>query len=113
MNRKQAVFSLFVLALWLAVASDPAMATVGSGGSLPYESWFTSLRNSVTGPYAYTVALIGIVIAGSVLVFGGDMNGFWRAVVVLILVISLLIGANAMMADYFGRGALLVAAAAG
>lgn len=41
-------------------------------GSLPYGTWLTSLRNSVTGPVAFTLALVGIVVAGGVLIFGGD-----------------------------------------
>jgi type IV secretion system protein VirB2 len=82
-----------------------AMASEGSGGSLPYESWLTSLRNSVTGPVAFTLSIIGIVAAGALLIFGGDLNGFFRTMIFIVLVMALLVGAQNMMSSFFGRGA--------
>lgn len=84
-----------------------AFAAAGQGGGLPYESWLESLRNSVTGPVAFAVALIGIVVAGCVLIFGGDMNGFWRSIVFLVLVMALIVGANNLMTGFFGKGAII------
>jgi Type IV secretory pathway, VirB2 components (pilins) len=63
------------------------------------------LRNSLTGPVAFAVSIIGIIVAGAVLIFGGDMNGFFRTLVFIVLVMSLIIGANNMMTIFFGRGA--------
>ena len=60
-----------VLGLML-LTPHAAFASEGTGGALPYESWLTNLRNSVTGPVAFSIALIGIVVAGGVLIFGGD-----------------------------------------
>ncbi len=95
-----ALFAVLML-LWLG----PAWASEGTGGSLPYESWLTNLRNSVTGPVAFALAIIGIVIAGGVLIFGGDLNGFFRTLVFLVLVMALLVGAQNVMGTFFGRGA--------
>ena len=102
------------LPLWtvLAVAlllACPAWASEGTGGSLPYESWLTNLRNSVTGPVAFALSIIGIVIAGGVLIFGGDLNGFFRTLVFLVLVMALLVGAQNLMGTFFGRGAEITA----
>lgn len=82
-----------------------ALAAEGTGGSLPYESWLTNLRNSVTGPVAFALSIMGIVISGGVLIFGGDLNGFFRSLIFLVLVMALLIGAQNMMSTFFGRGA--------
>lgn len=82
-----------------------AAAAEGTGGSLPYESWLTNLRNSVTGPVAFSLSIIGIVIAGGVLIFGGDLNGFFRSLIFLTLVMALIVGAQNVMSTYFGRGA--------
>ena len=82
-----------------------AMASEGSGGSLPYESWLTQLRNSVTGPVAFALSIIGIVVAGGILIFGGDLNGFFRTLIFIVLVMALLVGAQNMMGSFFGRGA--------
>lgn len=95
---------LALVVLWL-LAGSVAWASEGTGGSLPYESWLTSLRNSVTGPVAFALSIIGIVIAGGVLIFGGDLNGFFRTLIFLVLVMALLIGAQNVMGTFFGRGA--------
>jgi type IV secretion system protein VirB2 len=64
-----------------------------------------NLRNSVTGPVAFTFSIVGIVVAGSILVMGNDLSGFFRTLVFLVLVMSLLVGAQNMMSNFFGRGA--------
>ena len=108
---RSAVFYLG-LALLLAVFAllpQHAHAAEGAGGALPYEGWLTALRTSVTGPVAFALAMIGIVIAGGVLIFGGDLNGFFRTLIFIVLVMAFLVGAQNMMATFFGRGAEVAA----
>ncbi|MGN8248630.1 conjugal transfer system pilin TrbC [Pseudomonas sp. SMV7] len=95
----------FMLAVM--VAPDNAFAASSTGGSLPYESWLTSLRQSVTGPVAFALSIIGIVVAGGVLIFGGDLNGFFRTLIFLVLVMALIVGANNIMTSFFGTSAEL------
>ncbi|WP_206245850.1 TrbC/VirB2 family protein [Novosphingobium terrae] len=78
-----------------------------SGGGLPYESYLTQIRQSATGPIAYAFAIVGIVAAGGVLVLGGDLNGFVRTLMMLVLVVSLLVGANAMLSSISSGGAMI------
>ena len=101
--------ALALLAIF--VSSHPAMAAVGQGGSLPYESWLTNLSNSVTGPVAFALSLIGIVVAGGILIFGGELNAFFRTLIFLVLVMALIIGAKNMMTTFFGQGATIAAKA--
>lgn len=98
------VLCLSLLFVFLLAPVD-VYASEGSGGSLPYETWLTSLRTSVTGPVAFALSIIGIVVAGGVLIFGGDLNGFFRSLIFLTLVMALIIGAQNMMGTFFGRGA--------
>lgn len=88
--------------------SQYALASEGTGGGLPYEGWLGKLRDSLTGPVAYTVSLVGIVVTGCVLIFGGDMNGFFRTLVFIILIMAFVVGANNMLSGFFGRGAELI-----
>ena len=104
-NRNSMVTMALFICLFAVMAFQPAMASEGTGGSLPYESWLTNLRNSVTGPVAFAISIIGIVVAGGVLIFGGELNGFFRTLLFIVLVMALLVGAQNMMATFFGRGA--------
>jgi len=95
---------LLVLALLLpAVAAHAATG----GGSLPWETPLQTLSNSISGPVAYGLSLIGLVVAGGVLIFlGGELNHFARVAVQVVLVISLIIaGKNTMSAFGWGAGA--------
>ena len=105
-----------ILYLWLVMmiaifllTPHQAWASVGTGGSLPYEGWLANLRNSVTGPVAFTLSIVGIVIAGGVLIFGGDLNGFFRTIIFLVLVMAFLVGAQNIMSTFFGKGAEIAA----
>jgi len=89
--------------------SNPALASEGQGGSLPYEGWLTNLRESVTGPVAFALSMIGIVVAGGILIFGGELSGFFRTLIFLVLVMGLLVGAQNVMSNFFGRGAEIAA----
>ncbi|HDS1755769.1 MULTISPECIES: conjugal transfer system pilin TrbC [Pseudomonas] len=95
------------LVLAVTITPEHAFAASSSGGSLPYESWLTSLRESVTGPVAFALSIIGIVVAGGVLIFGGDLNGFFRTLIFLVLVMALIVGANNIMTGFFGTSAEL------
>lgn len=109
LNRSTMFYIAFALVIAYIFLLPQAMASTGTGGSLPYEDWLTSLRNSVTGPVAFTLSIVGIVIAGGVLIFGGDLNGFFRTLMFLVLVMAFLVGAQNMMSTFFGRGAEIAA----
>lgn len=108
--RTVALFSgVFALLMLILFAPAPAHAAATAGGGLPYEDWLTGLRNSVTGPVAFTLSLIGIVGAGGILIFGGELNGFLRTIVFLVLVMALLVGAQNLLGTFFGQGAVITA----
>jgi type IV secretory pathway VirB2 component (pilin) len=110
LNRPAVLYlGLLTLLLLCLLAPEMAFASEGTGGSLPYESWLTNLRNSVTGPVAFTLSLVGIVVAGGILIFGGELNGFFRTLIFIVLVMALLVGAQNMMSTFFGRGAQIAA----
>lgn len=94
-----------LLLMLMLLVPEHAFGSEGTGGSLPYESWLTNLRNSVTGPVAFALSIIGLVVAGGVLIFGGELNAFFRTLIFLVLVMALLVGAQNIMSGFFGRGA--------
>ncbi|OLL27280.1 conjugal transfer protein [Burkholderia sp. SRS-W-2-2016] len=103
--------ALFVLgvALLLLVVAHPAFASNTSGGGLPFDDWFTKIRQSVTGPFAFTASIVGLVGAGATLIFGGDMNGFLRTLIFIVLVLCFLVAAQNTIAAITGQGAEITA----
>lgn len=101
---------LILMFLGLLLFANNTLAAVGAGGALPYETWLVNLRNSVTGPVAFTLSIVGIVVAGGILIFGGELNAFFRTLIFIVLVMALLVGANNIMTNLF-QGAVIPAGA--
>jgi type IV secretion system protein VirB2 len=109
-HRARQLLPLLLLSLVIVtlMPTEHAFASTAAGGGLPYETWLVTLRNSITGPVAFTVAIVALVGTGSMLIFqGGEMNSFLRSVIYFILVISLVIGAQNIMSGLFGQGAIV------
>lgn len=106
---KKIFLLLFLTVVIASFAAPDALATAGAGGGMPYEPWLETVKNSITGPWAFFISIIGIVAGGSVLFLGGDTNGFFRTIGFIILVMSFTVGANNLMSGLFGKGALIVA----
>ncbi len=103
---KQYLWSVgLLLALYVLTMPHEAYAAGTAGGGLPYESALTRLRASITGPVAFTLSLIGIVGAAGVLIFGGELTGFLRMMVFLVLLIAILVGAQNVLTTLFAAGA--------
>jgi len=101
--------SLWCLGLLLTLCAfmlpNEAYAAGTAGGGLPYESALIRLRASITGPVAFTLSLIGIVGAAGALIFGGELTGFLRMMVFLVLLIAILVGAQNVLTTLFAAGA--------
>lgn len=95
-------YGLAFICFMLFASSDVLASSTGSTAILPYESWLMSFQKSLTGPVAFSVALIGIVASGITLILiGGEINGFIRAMIYMVLVMTFLIGANSLMTNFF------------
>jgi type IV secretion system protein VirB2 len=99
-GRIKVLGALFTALLVVFAASGPVFAVTG-GTSVPWESGLGYLRDSLTGPVAGIVSLIAIVGAGALLLFGGNIQGFIRTAVYLILVIGLVVGASSLLAAMY------------
>ncbi len=97
----------FTAALGLLSAAGAAPAAETVGNALPYEGWLQTLQQSLTGPVAFSVAMIGIVCCGATLIFaGGEIGRFMRSLVYLVLVMTMLIGANNLMSRFFNGASI-------
>ncbi len=103
MDYKKILLMGFVV-LFLLFVTHPALAS-STGGGLPFDSWLTKIQKSITGPFAFSAAIIGLVAAGATLIFDGDMNGFMRTLIFFVLVLSFLVAAQNTMTAITGKGA--------
>jgi len=81
------------------VAAEPALAT---DTGMPWEPALTRIQNSMTGPVALAVSILGIFVCGALLIFGGDMQEFVRRMIYVVLAIALLVSASSLISLLFG-----------
>ena len=92
-----------VLAVSGAAWAQPSTATTG----MAWEEGLSVLMKSLTGPVALAISVIAVVAAGAALIFGGDMTGFMRTAVYIVLVIGLIVSAGNILGTLFASSALL------
>lgn len=86
-----------------------AFASVGAGAGLPYEDTFSKIVTSLTGPWAWTVAIVCVIIfAWRAVERGGDLGGSTMTFLGPAFICTLLLGAKKLM-TFFGQGAMLTA----
>jgi len=100
----------YLLIVFLAtMAFSPELMAAGAGaGGMPWEGPLTIIVASITGPVAFAISVIGIVAAGAVLIFGGEIGQFLKSTIILVLVIALIVLATNFLSGAFGIGAALI-----
>lgn len=91
-------FCLFFLCLMLFVAVAPmaAFATASSSG-FKFETTLTTLSDSLKGPVARSIALIGIVVGACGAIWGAEFGQTARMLFGIILVIGILCFADSIL----------------
>lgn len=69
---------------------------------LPWDTGIKKIRENLTGPVASGLSLIGLIAAGATLIFGGEISGFLKSLIYMVLVISLIIAGNAFITNVMG-----------
>jgi type IV secretion system protein VirB2 len=105
-SRLMVCFMAAVVVMVLAGAAFATGTTPGTGG-LAWEAGLKALTDSITGPVAQAIGLIAIVAAGAALIFGGDMTGFMRTAVYIVLVLGIIMSAANLLTSFTGVSATL------
>jgi len=84
-----------------------ADATPGGGAGLPWEGPLEKLKQSISGPVAFVIALLGIIACGATLIWGGEVSEFTRRIVYVVLVVCLIVFANTLLTGVMFSGAVV------
>ncbi|MBZ7980327.1 TrbC/VirB2 family protein [Campylobacter sp. RM12640] len=93
------------LLLFLIFGVDYLLASTGSG--MPWEGPLTQLKASLTGPVAFTISILAIMGTGAGLIWGGEISGFMKSLIYVILVAAVVVAANNILAMFGVTGALI------
>jgi type IV secretion system protein VirB2 len=84
----------------VAAAASAALASsssTGGSGGLPWEGPLGGLVTMLTGPTARYISIIAIFVAGLGLIFGEDMGGFARKMLMIVIAAAFLIFASSFI----------------
>ena len=91
-----------LVGLSLAALMLPGLAFATSAGTaMPWDSPLQTISQSISGPVAYVIVVLGIVVGGGTLIFGGDLNGFARSVLLVVAFGAFVLGATSIITSLF------------
>ncbi|EIX9943218.1 TrbC/VirB2 family protein [Campylobacter coli] len=94
------------LILFLALGLGYALAST-TGAGLPWEGPLEQIKASLSGPVAGVVSILAIIGAGAGLIWGGELGGFIKTLIYIVLVIAIVVGAGNFMGIFNTSGALI------
>lgn len=107
MSKSTACTALAVAAVSALLLIPGAAEAAAGGGSMPYSTWLTTFKTSVTGEIAQIISLIVIVggVAGWIL--AGQLEGLLQVLLRCGLGIAIIVGAAAFITGIGSAGAVL------
>lgn len=90
----------------------PVFAYASTSSGMPWEGPLQKVVDSVTGPVAFGISVLAVVVAGLTLAFGGQLDGFIQKITILALVVSLIVFAVNVLSALFGVSSTLIAMSA-
>jgi type IV secretory pathway VirB2 component (pilin) len=96
------------LATITSIALACALEAHASTSGLPWEKPMTAIGNSLSGPVAYSIGLIGIVASGATMLFGHDLPEFARKGAMVGLGAGTLVFAAPLLQSAFGVSAAII-----
>jgi len=115
-NEKFLNYMILGLLLLMVMAPDLYAGTTGGGTGggtggtpMPWVNPLNTIKSSLSGPVAGAISLIGVIAAGSMLMFGnsGDFSGAFRTLIWVVLVVSIIIVANSIITLVTTSGAVI------
>jgi type IV secretory pathway VirB2 component (pilin) len=98
-NMQFVIATLAVLALLLVSGDVLAQAKL----DMPYNQGLSAFRESLRGPVPFAISLVGIVACGAMLIFGGEISGFMRTMIFIILVVAVIVQADNIVTGLGGK----------
>lgn len=89
------------LAVMVGGVAHAASSSAGSS-TLPFMGPLEIIEQTVSGPFAYALTIIGLVMAGAGLVFFGEMGKFVERLLYVVLAGSMLLGATQIVGLFSG-----------
>jgi type IV secretion system protein VirB2 len=99
----------FLTLAGLAVVSSAVSYASTSTTGLPWETPLQTVKQSLTGPVAAGVSVVGIAAGGMALVFGGELSEFAKRACYAVIATGAIVGAGTLMTTLFSSSSAVIA----
>jgi len=99
---KNKITKIGLIALGFALHSTSAIAAPTTTDTMPWEGGLSTIANSLQGPTAYAVAIIGFIVAGIGFVIQGELSGWSKKMIQIVMGIAVLLGVVGLIGIFFG-----------
>jgi len=103
----------FLTLAGLAVVSSAVSYASTSTTGLPWETPLQTVKQSLTGPVAAGISVVGIAAGGMALVFGGELSEFAKRACYAVIATGAIVGAGTLMTTLFSSSSSVIAMTGG
>jgi len=105
--------SNFLTMAGLAMVSNALAHASTSTTGLPWETPLQTVQQSLTGPVAAGISVVGIAAGGMALVFGGELSEFAKRACYAVIATGAIVGAGSLMSTLFSSSSAVIAMTVG
>jgi len=103
----------FLTMAGLALVSNALALASTSTTGLPWETPLQTVQQSLTGPVAAGISVVGIAAGGMALVFGGELSEFAKRSCYAVIATGVIVGAGTIMSTLFSSSSAVIAMTGG
>ena len=98
----------FLTMAGLAIVSSAVSYASSTSTGLPWETPLQTVKQSLTGPVAAGISVVGIAAGGMALVFGGELSEFAKRSCYAVIATGAIVGAGALMSTLFSSSSAVI-----
>ena len=103
----------FLIMAGLVLVSSAGSYASSTSTGLPWETPLQTVQQSLTGPVAAGISVVGIAGGGMALVFGGELSEFAKRACYAVIATGAIVGAGTLMTTLFSSSSAVIAMAGG
>ena len=103
----------FLTMVGLVLISSVVSYASSTSTGLPWETPLQTVKQSLTGPVAAGISVVGIAAGGMALVFGGELSEFAKRACYAVIATGAIVGAGTLMSTLFSSSSAVIAMTGG
>ena len=103
----------FLTMVGLVLISSAVSYASSTSTGLPWETPLQTVKQSLTGPVAAGISVVGIAAGGMALVFGGELSEFAKRACYAVIATGAIVGAGTLMSTLFSASSAVIAMTGG